>query len=256
MKKFKYKIAFDAGSIDKRDLIFAELKQLGYSEKDVANGTVAATGFNGSPYVMTSFGSHLYGERELISDKDTFLALAAMVDDDKFYKGEWVVCRKDFYKQFTKGNLYEVREDFNAGGVSSHVLIKLDDSGSTSNGLHHTHFSKATKEEIIDHFKDGKVSSATVAIDTETAPLNPSPKPIDFNSLELRSLAEILSSKPWYEAAQSKFYDDRIYVAGLAFQTSKPRYDKGFVTLGGLVPKSDIIFITKPKTKKHKLLTF
>lgn len=249
MKKFKYKIAFDAGSIDKRDLIFAELKQLGYLESDVANGTVAATGYH-SPHVMTSFSSYSYGERELISDKDTFLALAAMVDDDKFYKGEWVVCKTGSISKFSFGKLYKVIR-----GNMPHdpfVIVEWDDEGN-NNGLHYESFRKATKEEIINHFKGGKVKSTAVAIDTETAPLNAkyTSKSLLKNYFNPIPPAEILSGKSWYDATESKFYDDRIYATGLTFQTSKP-HDTGFVTL----PKSGITFITKPRPKKHKLLTF
>lgn len=243
MKKFKYRVIYEDSNKIIRSLV-GKLLDIGYTNSggimDHHSCIVThwSDNLNAFATVSDRYG-FVTASSILVEDKDTFLALAAMVDDDKFYKGEWVVANQDAValsnhkSSYIKGHLYQLREDQRTG-VSNDILTVRDDNGCTYNAWQSYCFRKATKEEIIDHFKGGKVVKhpTTVAIDTETG--------------KLRSVGQILSGKSWYEAAQSKFYDD--WLGQITYLAGIHPYN--------LAPKSDITFITKPKIKKHKLLTF
>lgn len=89
------------------------------------------------------------------TNQDLALALAAMVDDDELYAGEWCKFIGDATR-FMHGKLYRATKD----GWGSKDLF-IDDGGihdgfADSNGGNRTRFRKATVEEILQHFKGPK----------------------------------------------------------------------------------------------------
>lgn len=165
MKNFKYPL-FIEGTESELTQIVKELVELGYKE---VNGKAQLTSHgiatNHSDKARVGYiggaGSAWGGRIPLkASQKSLILALAAMVDDDKFYKGEMVVALEDCDpgKQFTKDKIYKTSKDSHNGILD----IAFDDKGSTINGWNK--FRKATKEEIVKYFESertGKTEEPT-----------------------------------------------------------------------------------------------
>lgn len=148
MKKFKYKVSFKVTDTELEKSLIA----LGYQ----AYGNNQYPFTASSNYLLTSFGAthDLFGYNNTdsyeVTNKELFLALAAMVDDDTFYKGEWVVSLNDLEpgKQFTKGALYKILKD-TPGFQIQNDLGSGDGFGCNNQKF----FCKATREEITAHFE-------------------------------------------------------------------------------------------------------
>lgn len=160
MKNFAIPLLIN-GDIDQLNQLSKELESLGYDVEQGMGGPIMQlfTCKNHRPHsacICRSMNWEFINEdrdypRTIVSanDKELVLALAAMVDDNSFYKGEWVVALSDTEPQFTKGKLYCVRD---YRDIDTIVLIVQDDSGSKTNGWYACNFRKATKQEIINHF--------------------------------------------------------------------------------------------------------
>lgn len=144
------------------------LVTLGYKLYSKGQEGAIITHFGGIPEMMTRIAARTIKQttdcdwhyinnkkslpREIVdgANKDLVFALAAMVEGDKFYKGEYLICTCSYKAQFTKGKLYKQRVD-----DMGYACIELDDLGS-QNGFGSDRFRKATKEEIMVHFNNVK----------------------------------------------------------------------------------------------------
>jgi hypothetical protein len=87
----------------------------------------------------------------LPNDWHRALELASETLEEEFKVGDWVMCKEDHSRSFTKGKLYKVREPMT--GLYS-LGIEEDDKGSKDNGWAHKFFRKTTPEEIEKHLMD------------------------------------------------------------------------------------------------------
>lgn len=226
MKKFKYRLAYKSNSIEERNSVFDELVSMGYQEQDIAGGLMVATHYRGNPYVISSFGENAYGERQLTQDKQTFLALAAMVDDNKFYKGEWVLATANCCpgRQVTIGNLYQVKSDVKDTDIN--ILMSK--------------FRKATKEEIIKHFE--KRGSSSVIAKPSIAS-NPVHHPYIASEY-------CLPDKPLHQFCAEKCIQKQLEEPDYGFiQLLRDKLSGGRAGL-----TNDLVLLTNKKVKRYKLL--
>ncbi len=164
MKNFATPIAI-VGTMEQLEEIAKELKTLGYSESLASisnNDDMIITCSNGhchkflfvhnnSDGWLTVFGNTDKNETErikvLANDKDLVLALAAMVDDDKPYLGEYWLNTSPDYNGTVRtrlGKIIEIRKVDN--------WIVLDSDPNNGWNPYVPSHRKATKEEIINHF--------------------------------------------------------------------------------------------------------
>jgi hypothetical protein len=137
------------------DFLKRELKALGYEWKDYSEQKTEAK-FIATCYDMTENSAGITSKPVLFGrillttyNPDLFLALAAMRDGDEPHLGEWFICIKDYDLKNPirrrKGDLVKTIEDENScSGLTF---------GPTYN---RKYIRKATKEEIIAHFKEKK----------------------------------------------------------------------------------------------------
>ncbi len=152
MKQFKYPISIHGTRVE-LNAIATQLKNLGYKDAPVF-------GNNGLPWIVTNieYGWFCFNETTSCyniievsaSNPDLVLALAAMVDDDKLYVGEYVVAVKTTLR--VPGTLSKVTK-VNETGEAFNIDDSNDNSYDSNWGpLNLNFFRKATKEEIINHF--------------------------------------------------------------------------------------------------------
>jgi hypothetical protein len=154
MKNFKYPLQIQ-GSKEELDSFLSPLTELGY-RKSYDFGT------SDPKYLVTNFGNlpenngvldfvHHFDPRRITvyaSNRELVLALAAVVDDDKFYPGEYVTPVRDSWAgEITFGRLYKVID-------YDRPYVKFIDVDGDENGLHPSNLRKATKEEIISWFEN------------------------------------------------------------------------------------------------------
>jgi hypothetical protein len=70
------------------------------------------------------------------------------MDRVSYHKGDLVECLVDYPFQFTKGKVYEVRENHYAGSERN-LTVVVDDRGSRSNGWNARYFKKVTPHIVI-----------------------------------------------------------------------------------------------------------
>lgn len=144
MKNFKYPLAIE-GTKDQLLDLATKLEELGY-KNDSEMGSYWHDGVN---FLLTHWlrngqmGFNQTDSNHTIvsaSNHDLVLALAAMVDDDKFYHGELCYWSGQNPMFVTLDKLDKFENSCWASNVPSH------------SSLHDSHLRKATKEEIINHF--------------------------------------------------------------------------------------------------------
>jgi len=176
MKKFKYKLAYKVSSQQEAIQLASDLNKLGYPTESIYNGDVE----KGNAYLQTFFNWNepslglFYSaqDRKLITNKDLFLALAAMVDDEKFHVDEYVM----FLPEVAKSLGYYTIGYWNENTTICKI-IKTDNSGKDSPTLYrkegggsnsHKCFRKATKEEIEQHFNTAASNNTCAEINLPT----------------------------------------------------------------------------------------
>lgn len=150
MKNFKTPLAIE-GSKEELEALMPELEKLGY----VNSGWNYASD---CPFLLTKFAlrPNNFGFNQIrcgyftvsASNKGLVLALAAMVDSEELYAGEWCVL-VDEVIDFTIGNFYKAHKD------GWRQVNQFKDDRGMANGFAPENkrvFRKATKEEIINYF--------------------------------------------------------------------------------------------------------
>lgn len=155
------------------EAIIPSLKMLGYKLSNLhavfkqGRNSVCTDWNGGHPELMAiTSETHSNGDERFIveaSSAQLVLALAAMTDGDSYAVGEWIVCKEGTGLAFHAGGMYEARRR-----SGSYILVFKDDCGSTTNGLVHEKFRKATKEEIINHFNTNTSNKPIKTCPTET----------------------------------------------------------------------------------------
>lgn len=186
MKKFKYEVSFEGRQPD----LESRLEYLGYTLSSFVHQYTLR-----DSYLITQFGGEVntFGynnaPRIVCASKDLFIALAAMVDDTKFYRDESVISTVSILGQFTQGKLYTVSRDCDNG-----CLVYKDDSESTTNGFSNGDqraLRKATKEEIIAHYSNLNAKPVSTpkyvsGVDPFDAVVKDNAMPKDIHGNELR----------------------------------------------------------------------
>lgn len=166
MAFFKYKLAYKVTSQQEFDEVINHLEQLEYKP---ARGHV--NDYNQYPYMITNLDfSGKYSSTlgminssfQTITNKELFLALAAMHNDEEFHVSEYIVAENSSWhnsnhKWFTRGNIlknsiYQIQDIDLGEGV-----VKIDNTAFRIN-----HIRKATKEELEAHFN--KSTDITIEI--------------------------------------------------------------------------------------------
>lgn len=154
MKKFKTPLAI-SGTTEQLTSLMSDLVELGYSEYQITPD------WNRRPHLITrphnsdktnwhftnlseSTDDYIQAIKVSANDKDLVLALAAMVDDDKFYKGEFVLV---------------------TNGGAEYALHIVD--GNKNYLIGKRGVRKATVEEIINYFKQDEVPFIDKAMNTK-----------------------------------------------------------------------------------------
>lgn len=154
MKKFKTPLAIE-GSKEELEALIPELEKLGYVKDPCFDAS--------NPYnkVLVTNCDNIHGNLQYLkylqydrtpvkaSDKKLVLALAAMVDSDELYEGEWCVYTHYSDGHFIEGCLYQSRKD---GWGNSYQFIDEEGDVNGYSVKNRDYFRKATKEEIINHF--------------------------------------------------------------------------------------------------------
>lgn len=174
MKKFKYPLAIK-GEEKELETLIQKLEQFGYALRGHhAQRRILVTnqiGINGDLLYYDIIDTSQERTEVPASSPDLVLALAAMVDDDKIYTGEYFVCHTDLIMQngdgaaYTCGKMYKSEKD---GCITDNFELKEHWMESyTDLGLMHKYFSKATREQILDHFNQEKADDITHKLNAE-----------------------------------------------------------------------------------------
>lgn len=169
MKRFKFKLAYKVTSQLEADELVAKLKELGYKGTDkcyIPNLGYEYLVNNASQNVGRYMIADNLTNRELITNKDLFLALAAMVDDEEFYVGEYVaytdIARRELnmeeYPYVHVYTLYKClgrRTTPNERYGEFNIFTDSSERSKTS-GTRPLYIRKATREEIESHILGNK----------------------------------------------------------------------------------------------------
>jgi len=151
MKKFKYPLAI-TGTVAEREALIPKLEELGYEwtaalRNDGDNNKFLITNYVGSNGRGVGMGYYFsIGDRKEVpaSDSQLVLALAAMVDDNVYHKGEYIKVIKNGSVCGPIDSIHEIKEvndsNFRVGNKG------FDDT------MYSNYVRKATAEEIIAHF--------------------------------------------------------------------------------------------------------
>jgi len=159
MKKFKYPLAI-TGTVAEREALIPKLEELGYKwgahdRDDGAFHKYLLTNYSTDGSNAGEMGNHFrdYGVRNVpASNQQLVLALAAMVDDNQFHKGEYIKVIKNGSVCGPLNSIHEIKE---VVGSNFRVSNKgMDDT------IYSNYVRKATAEEIINHFDKGSVKQA------------------------------------------------------------------------------------------------
>jgi hypothetical protein len=180
MKNFKYPLSISGSEQELKNFI-PKLEGLGYR---IVDRDYIVNSFN---RLVTNFASHSFnggnvgfgaanGIAEyqqirhpiaLSGNEDLILALAAMVDDEeKFYEGEWVKLTGYGDSSFSPDSQpsgFQIGKLYKLGGhyfktYKRDFYVEANDRG-VPDGHNEFEFRKATKEEIINHFKQNNMNN-------------------------------------------------------------------------------------------------
>jgi hypothetical protein len=142
-----------------KEFLEKPLKEMGYATYKMwenCDEKYICTNFSHNALMITTHISHLYRGRYCIPEfnPDLFLALAAMTDSSDGVPGEYWKYIGDNNPYFTKNKIYKQIDDL------SKSIAFIDNKG-LKNGFcannNIKNFTKATKQEIINHFKPTKM---------------------------------------------------------------------------------------------------
>jgi hypothetical protein len=136
LKELGYK--WNSCKTSEKDFLTYDYLNLNYQNLDTGIGGVKKSWIKDGTYLIKEYNPEL------------FLALAAMTDVTDGVPGEYWKCINDKKNGFTYNLLYKANRSLDQW------FAFITDAGSKGGyqGFNHSHFVKATKEEIINHFKN------------------------------------------------------------------------------------------------------
>lgn len=161
----KYNISYKVSSQEETDEIARLLKNMGYRVEDWSTKFTPKVPYFIADNLLTgarALLNEVVGERELIEDKEAFLAIAAQREDDTLHEGEWVYITGEGHTKnnefFPKGELFKVQM-IDKNSAYPDPLSNTEVTGTaTAIGKE---IRKATIEEIIEHFNKQKPKQQT-----------------------------------------------------------------------------------------------
>jgi len=166
MKKFKYELGI-TGTPEQLQSLFRPLQSLGYRKFAITDdwsikNVLVTRNLGDWQFTNLSDESRQFTEsvRVSASNPELVLALAAAVDSDEFYEGEYVVTTHTDDDYYLPGELHKVI-GINATSFETRLRTLAptprEGGGDIKNGWGEHNFRKATKEEILNHFNMKKI---------------------------------------------------------------------------------------------------
>lgn len=257
MKKFKTPLSIEA-SPSELSLITEKLKKLGYIIYPAAMSmshfpTIDYVYLNTNyPSINTTNGnSDKLGIGPKLKDhfiltpqtEDLILALAAMVDDEKFYEGEYVVSLinngpRRSYLSTTEGVLYKILGD-QFGDDSSNKFVSIIADDGDKQTMSTPRFRKATKEEIINQFNKQNMALSS----SQQCVSGPQPSTVEV-SIDFVKKAHAAACNDWkqkIEEAVPSVFPKLFYSVGQRFKHKDS--DKTYMIIGGRRNNLDLALI-------------